>query len=483
MNHFQPFQPTYRVLAFAFSFVVVLLLGGKPTYAGEPFIDGPKTQICAPSQSQGPSFPIVPLSSLLAGANQSTTAPNGALAPLVIPCTRDCGNTCEVCVPPLGCSVEPICWANCERERAFCWTLVDLYKGYFSGYVQNNVTYNGLSPQVRNAMSPYVEPEGIPRAYLDEITVGTSGNAGENNAMTDCDKITWINSPTGNEIEKAMWGVHRNRNDILSNSSIVHWTYHEWVHTFQCNELGGRTEYAFNWWSELPLALLDGNGDPTQIHAHQPSEQNADARADLILERMPVIVPRYVNSVQPLNAQLTGSTVTFRASASNVMRPQTISGVSFGDWTRFLVYDEAGNLIVERTANPVPGEYTNFNVPVYTVEGNFSAQWAIPEAYEGQTLTYRFQILDNNDYLMDESSEQFLGVVKRYIYVDKDYAGGGSDGTAAKPYRTLGAALGDPDAGYAASALIAPGNYAETPTIAVPIILQVDGPGIVTIGQ
>lgn len=483
---------TYRFILLSVSLALALFLGGSLAMARSSAQGTGGGQGDPPHENANVTLPRVPLSSMLSPGTRTMAAPDGPLAPLVIPCTRDCVSTCEVCVPFLGCAPEPICLANCLNQKAACWTLVDLYKTYMEWYIQKDVTYNGLSLQVKNALAPYIEMvDGTPRAaLLDEITVGTSGTAGGDNAMTDCDRITWINSPDGNEIESALWGVHRDRGDIVSSDiylgtelSQEFWVYHEFIHTFQCNELGGRTEYAYNWWSELPPALLDAHADPRQVHDNQPSEQNADARGNAILTRMPVIVPRYVNGIQRLGAQLTGTTVTFRASASNVMRPQTILGVRFEDETRFLIYDEAGNQIAEPTASPIFGDYTLYDDPVYTIEGDFGAQWVIPEAYQGQTLNYRFQILDNNGYLMDESSPQFLGVVKRYIYVDKDYAGGGSNGTAAKPYRTIGAALGDPDAGQASSIRIAPGSYAETPRIIVPLILEADRSGIVTIGR
>lgn len=421
------------------------------------------------------------------------------LARISIPCTKDCGDICEVCVPtpPFGeqCAPEPVCYANCQTERTNCWVLIDHYKGYMSGYIQNGRRYYGLSAQVKNALAPYIEQAiGKSRTELDEITVGTSGTVGEDNAMTDCNQISWINSAQGNSIVDALRGRYRSDADVLvgiKGNGDVDWVYHEFIHTFQCDELGGRTEYAYNWFSELPPAtigaLKSGNYKnlDNEIHDRQPSEQDADNRRDMILNVMPVIVPRYVTSIKRLGAQRSGTTVTFSATANNVVSRDTIPNIILKDSARFLVFDENNNAVKTIAATPSsvqtsikqakPGD------ELYLDHGEFSGSWTIPTQFEGRILKYKFQILDNNDYLMDESSLRSLSIVKGYVYADPNKCTAGNEkGTPSEHYCTIQAALGDPDITHA-SIRIAAGKYRKL-SINQKVVLESNG-GVVQIGE
>ncbi|MCB0111769.1 MAG: BACON domain-containing protein, partial [Caldilineaceae bacterium] len=423
---------------------------------------------------------------------------NGPLARISIPCTKDCAKTCEVCLPnpnPLDpadiCAPEPVCYANCQAERSACWTLVDLYKGYFTGRVQDGVTYSVLAPQVKNAVAPYIaQALGVSSAELDEISVGGSAFVSGDNAMTDCDKITWP-APAETTLIHALGGRYKSDVDIRYKFSEIHWVYHEFVHTFQCDELGGRTEYAYNWWSELPQALIDGNGNPKEIHDNQPSEQNADARADLMMDVMPAIIPRYITSIKRSGVQKVGETITLEATAKNVVVSSTFANLgtlTSGDRARFIIYDEndveikrfdnlrasGTRATLEIKTNRVLHDFT------YVRTGKYTANWTIPEQYAGANLTYQFQIHDTNGYLMDESSARSLSVVKRFVYVNAaSCIAGNEQGTVAAPYCTISAALADPDIRYA-SIRIAAGEYPKI-SINQKVVLE-SSDGVVGIG-
>lgn len=143
------------------------------------------------------------------------------------------------------------------------------------------------------------EKRGLPRAVvqklqphyrfdLDEVRIGESNRTtgwkkGDWVAMTNCTTI-WF--PDGSDM------VDRIQRDALDDDRL-HWFAHELQHVEQCFEKGGKRNYAKMWFGQVPATWLQliTNGKPGDVregglHDAMPMEEDADRKADAVLEAL-----------------------------------------------------------------------------------------------------------------------------------------------------------------------------------------------------
>jgi len=164
------------------------------------------------------------------------------------------------------------------------------YQSYFA-IVGSGVSTYKLPGYVIATLGPY-----FGEALLREVKVGesahTSSTSSNPNAMTDCMTIYF---PSGSGVLSLMNNgsiFAKRAGGAFVNSDQLRWLLHELQHTHQCEDVGGRRDYAIRWFSELSSTMIQDlitnprsvNGK--EIHNAMPMEVDADNQRDRVIHAL-----------------------------------------------------------------------------------------------------------------------------------------------------------------------------------------------------